>query len=50
MDRKEERTALGYAESGSLKYPEMTLLAGDMDVLFSSGIFERGWTTFEPQK
>lgn len=50
MQKKEERKELGYAESGSLKYPEMAPLVVDWDVLISKGIFERGWTTFVPQE
>ena len=51
MEKKREREeGLGYSESGSLKYPCMNLLGGDLDVLFSSGIFERGWVVFEPQR
>lgn len=47
--RKKDRAEKGYSELGSLHYPTLVCLAGDMDVLFSSGIFSRGWTMFTPQ-
>ena len=50
MEKKEERNELGYAESGSLKYPELTSIKGDIDVILNGGIFERGWKKFEPQE
>ena len=51
MEHKREREGgLGYSELGSLKYPCITPLGGDLDTLLDGGIWERGWTLFEPQK
>ena len=50
MKKKEERNELGYAESGSLKYPELTSIKGDIDIILHGVIFERGWKKFEPQE
>ena len=47
-DREGDR---GYSEYGSLNYPWMVSLAGDLDVLIPSkfGLFDRGWKEFHPQ-
>lgn len=47
--REDERAEKGYSESGSLNYPWLVSLSGDLDVLFSMGIFERGWKMFLPE-
>lgn len=49
--RKNDRTAKGYSEYGSLNYPCLVSLAGDLDVAnpFNFGLFSRGWKWFYPE-
>ena len=49
--RKEDRTERGYSEYGSLNYPWMCSLAGDLDVFRPDefGLFNRGWKVFSPE-
>lgn len=47
--RKEDRALKGYSDLGSLNYPWLVSWAGDMDVFFSSGVFDRGWRIFSPE-
>ena len=53
LKRKEDRAQRGYSEYGSLNYPCLVSLAGDLDVAnpFSEhfGLFDRGWKWFFPQ-
>lgn len=49
---KFDRAKRGYSEYGSLNYPWMVSLAGDLDVLnpLNFGLFERGWKSIMPEK
>ena len=47
--RERETNGLGYSESGSLNYPWLVSLAGDLDTLKDLGILERGFTWFYPE-
>ncbi len=49
--RKVDRLERGYSEYGSLNYPWLVSLAGDLDVLDPErfGLFSRGWKRFEPE-
>ncbi|MBP3457578.1 MAG: hypothetical protein J6K58_00020, partial [Lachnospiraceae bacterium] len=49
--RKADRAERGYSEYGSLNYPWMVSLAGDLDVLnpLNFGLFDRGWKIFFPE-
>lgn len=48
---KFDRAKRGYSEYGSLNYPWMVSLAGDLDVLnpLNFGLFERGWKSIMPE-
>lgn len=49
--RKEDRAQRGYSEYGSLNYPCLVSLAGDLDVAnpFNYGLSDRGWKYFFPE-
>ncbi len=50
--RKNDRTQKGYSEYGSLNYPCLVSLAGDLDVanpFKNFGLFDRGWKWFYPE-
>ena len=49
--RKNDRTEKGYSDYGSLNYPCLVSLAGDLDVAnpFRFGLFSRGWKCFYPE-
>lgn len=47
--RAMDRSIKGYSELGSLNYPTLVCLAGDFDVLLSTGIFSRGLKKFTPE-
>lgn len=49
--RKNDRIEKGYSEYGSLNYPCLVSLAGDLDVMnpFKFGLFNRGWKCFCPE-
>lgn len=51
IKRKKDRAERGYSQYGSLNYPWMPSLAGDIDVLnpFNFGLFNRGWKEFVPE-
>jgi len=44
--REAERKIRGYSEKGSLNYPWMVSLSGDLDTILDGGVFSRGWTEF----
>lgn len=51
--RSEDRKIRGYSEYGSMNYPWLVSLAGDMDVLKPGeqfGLFSRGWKIYFPEK
>lgn len=49
--RKKDRTQKGYSEYGSLNYPWLVSLAGDLDDAnpFNYGLSDRGWKWFYPE-
>ncbi len=49
QDRSSERAIRGYSEKGSLNYPWLVSWLGDLDVLFSTGAFQRGWKKYMPE-
>lgn len=52
LKRRNDRAQRGYTEYGSLNYPCLVSLAGDLDVAnpLNFGLFDRGWKWFYPQK
>ena len=50
--RKKDRlnNGKGYSDYGSLNYPRMVSWAGDLNVLFSTGVIDRGWKKFTPNE
>lgn len=53
LKRRNDRAQRGYTEYGSLNYPCLVSLAGDLDVanpFDDFGLFDRGWKWFYPQK
>lgn len=49
--RKTDRAQRGYSEYGSLNYPCLVSLAGDLDVMspLNFGLADRGWKWFYPK-
>ena len=51
--RSEDRKIRGYSKYGSMNYPWLVSLAGDLDVLQPGekfGLFSRGWKMYFPEK
>ncbi|MCH5264025.1 MAG: RHS repeat-associated core domain-containing protein, partial [Lachnospiraceae bacterium] len=45
--REAERMENGYSEKGSLNYPCLVSLSGDLDTILNGGVFSRGWAEFK---